>query len=100
VALCLVKSLFSLVRDNGSRDTIPGSIQLIAARTGQEFNQGKTRKGAYREDRYHATAVDTDEHLVQWLVYIDLNIHDSLVRLGGGQTIAEVQMSRMSRSRP
>ena len=50
------------VRDNGGRDTIPRSIQLIAARTGQEFNQRKDRKGAYREDRYHATAVETDEH--------------------------------------
>jgi hypothetical protein len=27
---------------------------LIAGRTGQEFNQRKSRKGAYWEDRYHA----------------------------------------------
>jgi putative transposase len=63
-----------LVRDNGGRDTIPKSIQLIAARTGQEFNQRKGRKGAYWEDRYHATAIETDEHLVRCLVYIDLNM--------------------------
>jgi len=63
-----------LVRDNGDRDVIPKSIQLIAARTGQEFNKRKNRKGAYWEDRYHATAVETDRHLVQCLVYIDLNM--------------------------
>jgi putative transposase len=63
-----------LVRDNGDRDVIPNSIQLIAGRTGQEFNQRKTRKGAYWEDRYHATAVETDRHLIQCLVYIDLNM--------------------------
>ena len=63
-----------LVRDNGNRDVIPNSIQLIAGRTGQEFNQRKTRTGAYWEDRYHATAVDTDKHLIQCLVYIDLNM--------------------------
>ena len=34
-----------LVRDNGDRDVIPKSIQLIAARTGQELNQRKNRKG-------------------------------------------------------
>jgi putative transposase len=62
-----------LVKDDGDRDVIPKSIQLIAGRTGQEFNHRKNRKGAYWEDRYHATAVETDRHLVQCLVYIDLN---------------------------
>jgi putative transposase len=63
-----------LVRDNSGRDVIPRSIQLIAGRTGQEFNQRKNRKGAYWEDRYHATAIETDEHLAQCFVYIDLNM--------------------------
>jgi hypothetical protein len=63
-----------LVRDNGDRDVIPNSIQLIAGRTGQEFNQRKNRKGAYWEDRYHATAVETDRHLIQCMLYIDLNM--------------------------
>jgi len=63
-----------LVRDDGDRDVIPKSIQLMAGRTGQEFNQRKSRKGAYWEDRYHATAVETDKHLMQCLVYIDLNM--------------------------
>ena len=63
-----------LVRDNGDRDVIPKSIQLIAGRTGQEYNQRKKRKGAYWEDRYHATAVETNKHLAQCSVYIDLNM--------------------------
>jgi hypothetical protein len=63
-----------LVRDKGERDVIPSSIQLIAGRTGQEFNQRKNRKGAYWEDRYHATAVETDRHLIQCMVYMDLNM--------------------------
>ncbi len=60
-----------LVRDNGARDVIPKSIQLIAGRTGQEYNQRKNRKGAFWEDRYHATAVETDNHLIQCLVYME-----------------------------
>lgn len=63
-----------LVRDDGDRDVIPKSIPLMAGRSGQEFNQRKSRKGAYWEDRYHATAVETDKHLMQCLVYIDLNM--------------------------
>ncbi len=30
--------------------------------------------GAFWEDRYHATAVETNQHLVQCLVYMDLNM--------------------------
>ena len=30
--------------------------------------------GAFWEDRYHATAIDSDEHLHRCLVYIDLNM--------------------------
>jgi putative transposase len=63
-----------LVFDRGEREVIPRSMQLIAGRTGQEFNQRKKRKGAFWEDRYHATAVETNRHLIQCLVYMDLNM--------------------------
>jgi putative transposase len=62
-----------LVLDRG-RDEIASSMQLVAGRTGQDFNRRKARGGAFWEDRYHATAVDTDEHLARCLVYIDLNM--------------------------
>ncbi|MRS01917.1 transposase [bacterium] len=62
-----------LVVDNGP-DVIPKSLQLIAGRTAQEFNQRKERKGAFWEDRYHATAIKQNEHLIRCLVYIDLNM--------------------------
>jgi len=63
-----------LVSDDGDRDTIPKSIQLIAGRTGQEYNQRKKRNGAFWEDRYHATAVERDDHLAQCMAYIDLKM--------------------------
>ncbi len=50
------------------------SMQLIAGRTAQEFNRRKTRKEAFREDRYHATAVDTENYLSRCMTYIDLNM--------------------------
>ena len=67
-----------VVRDDKGPDVIPQTIQLVAGRTGQEYNQRKGRKGAFWEDRYHATAVEADSHLAQCMVYIDLN----LVRAG------------------
>lgn len=63
-----------LVFDGGGQDVIPKSIQLIAGRTGQEYNQRKKRKGAYWEDRYHATAIESGEHLIQCLLYIEMNM--------------------------
>jgi len=62
-----------LVRDRGQGE-IPRSMQLIAGRTGQAFNHRKGRKGAFWEDRYHATAVQTGDHLARCLTYIDLNM--------------------------
>ena len=62
-----------LVVDTGE-DTIAKSLQLLAGRTAQEFNIRKKRKGAFWEDRYHATAVESNEHLVKCMVYIDLNM--------------------------
>lgn len=62
-----------LVRDVEGAD-IPAGLQLIAGRTAQAYNARKQRPGAFWEDRYHATAIATDEHLWRCLVYIDLNM--------------------------
>ena len=62
-----------LVSDRGEGE-IAKSMQLIARRTAQDYNRRKFRKGAYWEDRYHATAVDTDGYLAQCMRYIDLNM--------------------------
>jgi putative transposase len=62
-----------IVKDTGAA-VISKSLQLIAGRTAQEYNKRKNRKGAFWEDRYHATAVESGEHLARCLVYIDLNM--------------------------
>ena len=62
-----------LVVDRGQGE-IAKSMQLIAGRTAQEYNQRKKRNGAFWEDRYHATAVDTEHYLARCMVYIDLNM--------------------------
>jgi putative transposase len=63
-----------LIAENGQPESISKAMQLIAGRTGQEYNQRKGRKGAFWEDRYHATAIQANDHLIRCLVYIDLNM--------------------------
>jgi len=63
-----------LLVEDGANQEVAQSMQLIAGRTAQEYNQRKKRQGALWSDRYHATAVDTNEYLIRCLTYIDLNM--------------------------
>lgn len=63
-----------LVLDNEKPQVMSRSLQLIAGRTAQEFNLRKSRKGAFWEDRYHATAIEKGAHLIRCLTYIDMNM--------------------------
>lgn len=53
---------------------IARSMHLIAGSVGREYNERMRRKGAFWEDRYHATAVQSGEHLLRCLLYVDLNM--------------------------
>jgi REP element-mobilizing transposase RayT len=63
-----------LVRDICPQGDISQFMQLMQSRTAQEFNKRKNRKGAYWEDRYHATAISSDDHLIRCMTYINLNM--------------------------
>jgi putative transposase len=49
-------------------------MQYIAGRTAQDYNCRKKRKGAFWEDRYHATAIESGQHLIRCMTYIDMNM--------------------------
>lgn len=83
-----------LVHDRGQGE-IARSMQLIAGRTAQEYNQRKRRKGAYWEDRYHATAVDTEGYLARCMTYIDLN----MVRAGALSILPSGTVAAIARYR-
>ena len=63
-----------LLKAGEKRDVIARSIQLIASRSARGYNIRKNRSGAFWEDHYHATAVQTGKYLIQCLIYIDLNM--------------------------
>jgi putative transposase len=63
-----------LVSDTSGKNRISEFMQLIQGRTAQEYNLRKNRKGAFWEDRYHATAVESGEHIMQCMTYINMNM--------------------------
>ena len=63
-----------IVSDANKTDAIPRAMQFVAGRLGQEYNRRKNRRGALWEDRYHATAIESGDHLWRCIVYVDLNM--------------------------
>lgn len=63
-----------LVEDNGIRNSIPRTMQLVQGQFAQSFNRQKNRINAFWGDRYFATAIESGFHLFRCLVYIDLNM--------------------------
>lgn len=62
-----------LVYDRGGGE-IARSMQLVAGCVGRAYNRRKQRRGAYWEDCYHGTIVDSDRYLARCMSYIDLNM--------------------------
>ncbi len=56
------------------KNDIANAIHLASGRTAWEYNKRKKRRGSFWEDRYHATAVAADNHLLNCMVYIDMNM--------------------------
>jgi len=64
-----------LILSSGSpSENIAKGMQLAAGQTAREFNQNQDRTGAFWEDRYHATAIDSENYLLNCMIYIDLNM--------------------------
>lgn len=49
-------------------------MQLVESCVAQQYNSRKGRKGAFWEDRYHCTIVDSGRYLWNCLQYVDLNM--------------------------
>ena len=49
-------------------------MQLLEGCTAAAYNRRKRRLGAFWQDRYNATAVESGEHLWRCMVYVDLNM--------------------------
>ena len=56
------------------RTLLPRACSSSPAAQRRNTTSARVRQGAFWEDRYHATAIEADEHLHRCLVYIDLNM--------------------------
>ncbi len=59
---------------DSTNNEIAKAMHLISGRVAQEFNIKNERRGSFWEDRYHATAVQSNLHLIRCMVYIDMNM--------------------------
>lgn len=50
------------------------AVQLAHSRLAQLYNLRKDRRGAFWEDRFHATAIETGAQLARCLTYVDMNM--------------------------
>jgi putative transposase len=62
------------VYDKVGDKSIANSMQLIQGQTAQQYNERKNRSGAFWQDRYHATAIESGVHLRRCIQYIDHNM--------------------------
>jgi len=61
-------------RAGRSISALSRALQLIESRVAQAYNTRKDRHGAFWEDRYHATAIESGLQLARCLTYIDMNM--------------------------
>lgn len=53
---------------------IPGMMRSLSSKVAASFNKQTGRLGSFWERRYHATAVESGEHLVRCSLYLDANM--------------------------
>ncbi len=53
---------------------ISKSVQLVQSRVAQSYNLRKDRRGAFWEDRFHATAIETGAQFARCMTYVDMNM--------------------------
>jgi REP element-mobilizing transposase RayT len=71
---CLTVNHVHLLLWTESKVAIANLMQSLAGDFAPLYNIRKHRRGAYRGDRYHATRVEGDAYLRNWMKYIDLNM--------------------------
>jgi putative transposase len=71
---CLTRNHVHLLMDASERSEVSGFMREVAGEFAQAYNRRKARINAYWGDNYHATLVESGEHLWRCLCYIELNM--------------------------
>jgi putative transposase len=71
---CVTSNHVHVVVQVDDREAVARMVDLVAGATARQYNRRKGRSGAFWEDSYHATAVESGIHLWRCLRYVDLNM--------------------------
>jgi len=72
---CITSNHVHLLMTSRSTDVaISNFMQVVQGQFAQAYNRRKKRSGAFWENRYHATMIDSGEYLWRCMRYIDLNM--------------------------
>jgi putative transposase len=71
---CITSNHIHLMLYAWTTQAVSQFMQLVQGSFAQEYNSRKERKGAYWEDRFHCTMIDTGRYFWNCLAYIDLNM--------------------------
>jgi len=72
---CITSNHVHLLMTSEATDAaISNFMQALQGQFAQAYNRRKKRSGAFWENRYHATMIDSGEYLWRCMRYIDLNM--------------------------
>ena len=74
LAYCITSNHAHLLVEAGTTDGISIMMQQLEGQFAEWYNWRKKRSVAFWEDRYHCTIVDGNPHLLNCMVYIDMNM--------------------------
>ena len=82
---CITRNHVHIVAESGYASEVADLMRLVEGCCGGQYDRRKGRGGAFWEDRYGATMIDTGSYPWDCMVYVDLN----MVRAGVVQTPEE-----------
>lgn len=74
LAYALTSNHTHLLIHSRTTEALSGLMQQLEGEFAESYNRRKQRSGAFWNGRYHATMIDSDDHLWNCMTYIDLNM--------------------------
>jgi len=74
LAYCITSNHVHLVAVADDVEGVPALMQQVQGEFAEDYNRRRRRSGAFWDDRYHCTMVQSGRHLWSCATYIDLNM--------------------------
>jgi putative transposase len=74
LAYCITSNHVHLLAVADDVEGVPALMQQVQGEFAEYYNRRRRRSGAFWDDRYHCTMIESGEHLWNCATYIDLNM--------------------------